>query len=71
MDEVILMVILVSFGVLSLVSYVIVFEVRKNKRFQKVNEQEREIIRKEKELDRSEAIKRGLHLYSGKIRKVK
>jgi hypothetical protein len=71
MDEVILMVILLSFGVLSLVIYVIVFKVLKNKRFQKINEQGREIIRAEKELDRSEAMKRGLHLYTDKRRKVK
>ena len=60
MTEIIITEILVSLGVVSLASYLIFIELRKNQRFQKVNEQEREIIRVEKELDRTDAIERGL-----------
>jgi len=71
MDELILIGILVALGALFLVSYVIVFNSRKILRFEKVNEQEIELIRAEKELDRTESITRGLHLYKEIKRKIR
>jgi len=70
MDEVILIAIIVSLGALFIVAYVIVYNYRKNLRFEKVNEQVKKIISDEKELDKTEAIKRGLHLYTGKKQKI-
>ena len=62
MAEIIVIEILVSIGVISLITYVIFTALRKNLRFDRAYEEKRETIRQEKELDRTDAITRGLHL---------
>jgi len=62
MDEIKLIAILVSLGVLFLVSYVIVLITRQNQRFEKVNKLAEEMIITEKELDRTESMGNVLHL---------
>jgi len=69
MNELFIIIILVSCGAVSLVSYIIFIEMRKNQRLQKVNKRETEIIREEKESDRTDALKRGLHLLNIEKRK--
>jgi hypothetical protein len=71
MAEITVMAILVSFGVVSLLSYIIFIELRKNQRLQKINEQGKEIIRFEKELDRTDSMKRGLYIIAEKRQIVK
>ncbi len=62
MTEIIITVILLSLGVVFLISYIIYIELRKNQVLQRLNKQGREIIRVEKELDRTDFFKRGLYL---------
>jgi hypothetical protein len=62
MAEIIIIEILAAVGVLSLVFYLIFTGFMKNQKLHNANEKGREIMRIEKELDRTDSIKRGLHL---------
>jgi hypothetical protein len=62
MTEIIIIGILLSLGAVFLTSYIIFIELHKNQELQRTNDQGREIVRVEKELDRTDAIERGLHM---------
>ena len=62
MTEIIIIGILLSLGALFLASYIIFIELRKNHGLQRSNKHGREIILEEKELDRTDAIERGLRV---------
>jgi hypothetical protein len=70
MSELIIVEILASLGIVSLIFYVVFSELRKRHRHNKALEQKNEIIRVEKELDRTDAIARGLHLVFNKKRSI-
>jgi hypothetical protein len=58
MAELFITEILASFGVVSLITFIIFVELRKKKKYQSINERGRELIRTEKELDRNAEIER-------------
>jgi hypothetical protein len=70
MSEMIIAGILLTFCVVFLTSYIILIELRKNQKLQKVNKQGREISCVEKELDRTDAIKRGLNILKAEHRQI-
>jgi hypothetical protein len=70
MAEIIIIEILLSLGVVSFVSYLIFTGLRKNQRFNRANEQGRDMILIEKELDRTDAVKRGLHMLNKEKRQA-
>jgi hypothetical protein len=72
MTEISIAGILLVLGVVSLISYVIFIELRKNHGLHRANKRGRKIIREEKELDRTDAIERGMHvLNSEEVRILK
>lgn len=70
MSEITLLLILVTIIVLSLVFYLIIIDLRKNRRMYIINKNEVELIRIEKEVDRTDAIKRGMHILISDKRKA-
>jgi hypothetical protein len=62
MSEIIVVEILVSLGFVSFVSYFVFISLHKKRKLDRANEQKMETIRIEKELDKSDAIKRDLKL---------
>lgn len=62
MAEIIIVEILAAVGVLSLMFYLIFDGFAKNQKFHKANEDGREVVRMEKELDRTDSINRSLRL---------
>ncbi|PKL82085.1 MAG: hypothetical protein CVV24_11970 [Ignavibacteriae bacterium HGW-Ignavibacteriae-3] len=62
MDEIFLTVILLSLGVVSIIFYLIFSLFSASCKVYKINEKEIEVIRVEKELDKTDALHRGPHL---------
>ncbi|MCX6168447.1 MAG: hypothetical protein NTX65_03840 [Ignavibacteriales bacterium] len=62
MNEIALAGMLLLLGVISILFYIIFNALYKNQKFYKINEKEIELIRAEKELDRAEALQRGLRI---------
>ena len=71
MSEMILIGMLVPIGIVALFFYITFVSLKKKRRLRKINEQGLEMIRIEKELDKTDALKRGQHVLgldkSGKI----
>jgi hypothetical protein len=62
MAEIIIVEILVAVGLISLLTYLITSDMRKNHKRNKTHEEGREIVRYEKELDKTDSIKRSIEL---------
>jgi len=65
MAEIIIVEILAAVGLISLLTYLITSDMRKNHKRYKTYEEGREIVRFEKELDRTDSIKRSIELMNG------
>lgn len=62
MDIINIVGILILLGIVSLLFYVIFAGMLKKRKLRKINAQEVEMIRAEKEIDNSDALKKGLHI---------